>query len=53
MERLVWRIPMRPRETAIGISLPELAELLDLWRMATVPVASNGIPPHITLLYPW
>ena len=44
---------MRPRETAIDISLPELAELVNHWRLPTVPVASQGIPPHITLLYPW
>jgi 2'-5' RNA ligase len=44
---------MRPRESAIDIGLPELAELVDHWRMPTVPVASQGVPPHITLLYPW
>ena len=44
---------MRPRESAIDIGLPELAELVDQWRMPTVPVASQGVPPHITLLYPW
>ena len=44
---------MRPSESAIDISVPELAELVDHWRMATVPVASQGVPPHITLRYPW
>ena len=44
---------MHPRESAIDIGLPELAELVDQWRMPTVPVASQGVPPHITLLYPW
>jgi hypothetical protein len=41
------------RESAIGVSLPELASLLDRWRMPTVEVAALGVPPHITLLYPW
>jgi 2'-5' RNA ligase len=44
---------MRPRESAIDICLPELAELVDHWRLPTVPVASQGVPPHVTLLYPW
>lgn len=44
---------MRSRESAIDIGLPELAELVDHWRIPTVPIASQGVPPHITLLYPW
>jgi 2'-5' RNA ligase len=41
------------RESSIDVCLPELAELLDRWRLPTVAVASRGVPPHITLLYPW
>jgi 2'-5' RNA ligase len=41
------------RESAIDICVPELGELIDQWRMPTVAIASLGVPPHITLLYPW
>ena len=41
------------RESAIDVWLPELAALLDRWRAPTVEVAAHGVPPHITLLYPW
>jgi hypothetical protein len=44
---------MAMRESAIGINVPELAELVDRWRLPNVAVASLGVPPHITLLYPW
>jgi 2'-5' RNA ligase len=44
---------MSTRESAIDICLPELAELIDQWRLSTIPVAAQGVPPHITLLYPW
>ena len=39
--------------TAITINFPELAELVDQWRLETVEEAKNGVPPHITLLFPW
>jgi 2'-5' RNA ligase len=42
-----------PRQSAIGISVPQLGALLAPWRDPTVKVASKGVPPHITLLYPW
>lgn len=45
--------PTRTRESGIDISLPQLAEVVDQWRMPTVPVAALGVPPHVTLLYPW
>ena len=45
--------PLTPRATAIIIPVPELTQLLAPWRNATVPVAAKGVPPHITLLYPW
>jgi 2'-5' RNA ligase len=41
------------RESAIDVRLPELAGLVDRWRRPTVPVATRGIAPHVTLLYPW
>lgn len=40
-------------ESAIAIHVPEYADLLDRWRVPTVPVAALGVPPHITLFYPW
>ncbi len=44
---------MSARESAIGISVPELADLIDHWRVPSVAAAALGVPPHITLLYPW
>lgn len=44
---------MRTRESGIDICVPELAALVDQWRLPTVPVAAQGVAPHITLLYPW
>ena len=41
------------RETSIDLHVPELTGLLAPWRDATVDVASKGVPPHVTLLYPW
>jgi 2'-5' RNA ligase len=41
------------RESAIDVYLPEVAGLLDRWRLPTVSVAALGVPPHITVLYPW
>lgn len=44
---------MPGRESAIGVSLPMMAPMLDRWRLASVDAARRGVPPHITLLYPW
>jgi 2'-5' RNA ligase len=44
---------MRTRESAIGVNLHALAPALDRWRLASVDAARHGVPPHITLLYPW
>jgi 2'-5' RNA ligase len=41
------------RESAIDIHLESLEALIAPWRQATVEVAVKGVPPHITLLYPW
>lgn len=38
------------RESSIDIHVPELADLLRPWRQAA---ATKGIPPHVTVLYPW
>ena len=42
-----------PRETSIDIHCRDINALISKWRHATVAVASKGVPPHITLLYPW
>ena len=39
--------------SSIDIQLGELTELLGRWREGTVEVSALGVPPHITLLYPW
>jgi len=41
------------RETSIDIHCGEVDALIAKWRHATVAMASRGVPPHITLLYPW
>jgi 2'-5' RNA ligase len=41
------------RESAIDIHLESLDDLLKPWRQITVEVANKGVPPHLTLLYPW
>jgi len=40
----------RERETAIVIAVPVLSDLLRPWREVSAP---KGVPPHVTLLYPW
>lgn len=40
-------------QSSIDISLPELSDLTCKWRDKTVDVAQIGVPPHITLLWPW
>jgi len=40
----------RARESSIDIHVPELSDMLRLWGEAT---AAKGVPPHVTLLYPW
>jgi 2'-5' RNA ligase len=39
--------------STICVDLSELASLVDRWRVPTVRVARCGLPPHITLLFPW
>ena len=40
-------------ESSVDIHFPGLEEALAPWRRATVAVATRGVPPHVTLLYPW
>jgi 2'-5' RNA ligase len=39
--------------SAIDIHVEWLDEMLEPWRRANVEVANHGMPPHVTLLYPW
>jgi 2'-5' RNA ligase len=41
------------RESAVDIQLESLDDLLKPWRQITVEVADKGVPPYLTLLYPW
>ncbi len=41
------------RETSIDIHVPGLTAVLAPWRDITIPIATRGVPPHISLLYPW
>ncbi len=45
--------PTNPRETSIDIHVPELTAVLAPWRDVTIPNATKGVPPHLSLLYPW
>jgi hypothetical protein len=49
----VPRESFRPRETSIDLQFPVLESLFAPWRHATVDVATKGVPPHVSLLYPW
>ena len=41
---------VKPLESSIDIHVGGLANLLLPWRQDT---AAKGIPPHVTILYPW
>jgi 2'-5' RNA ligase len=41
------------RETSIDLHFQEIDALISKWRVPSVKIASKGVPPHITLLYPW
>jgi 2'-5' RNA ligase len=41
------------KESALEIHVESLGAWLEPWRHATVEVANKGMPPHVTLLYPW
>jgi 2'-5' RNA ligase superfamily len=40
-------------KSSIDIHFNSLTPLLHRWRTESVAVANLGVPPHITLLYPW
>jgi 2'-5' RNA ligase len=40
----------KPRESSIDLQFPHLGSLFSPWREA---VEVKGIPPHVSLLYPW
>jgi 2'-5' RNA ligase len=40
-------------KSSIDIHFDSLGNLIDRWRISSVEVANLGVPPHITLLYPW
>ena len=44
---------MRPGETALVILTPELEEIVGTWRARYDPMATRGVPSHVSLLYPW
>ena len=39
-------------DSSIDVLVPSIAPLIDQWYRAT-PGAIDGMPPHITLLWPW
>jgi hypothetical protein len=40
-------------KSSIDIHFDSLTDLINKWRSSSVEVANLGVPPHITLLYPW
>jgi 2'-5' RNA ligase len=40
-------------ETAIVVLVPEARAVADRWRRAYTPGGAAGMPPHVTLLYPF
>jgi 2'-5' RNA ligase len=42
----------RPRETTLLIVVPQAERLVGRWRERFDPSAADGVPAHITLLYP-
>jgi 2'-5' RNA ligase len=43
----------RSLQSSVDLHFASLNDLLAPWRTPTVEVASLGVPPHITLLWPW
>lgn len=44
------RTPTVPMRSSIDLHFPQLADLVEEWWRGVHP---EGVPPHITLLYPW
>lgn len=42
-----------PNETAIVLLVPEVGASIDAIRATHDPSAAQGVPAHVTLLYPW
>lgn len=42
-----------PRETALILPVPDAEPAVARWRLAHDPAAAQGVPAHITLLYPF
>ncbi len=40
-------------KSSIDIIFPELEDLLNPWRKETIEIANKGVPPHISIIYPW
>lgn len=40
-------------KTSIDIIFPEIDELLGGWRKKTIELSQRGVPPHISIVYPW
>ncbi|MDD2656219.1 MAG: 2'-5' RNA ligase family protein [Patescibacteria group bacterium] len=40
-------------KTLININLPELTDILNPWREETIELSHKGVPPHVSLIYPW
>lgn len=40
-------------QSSIDLHFPELAPLIDRWLKPTSEIANLGVPPHLTLLWPW
>jgi 2'-5' RNA ligase len=47
------RMPVSPRTTALVILVPEAEPLVEPFRSRYDPVAPLGMPPHVTLLFPF
>ncbi|MGI8682486.1 MAG: 2'-5' RNA ligase family protein [Mycobacteriales bacterium] len=41
------------RRTGLVVLLPEAEPVVGAWRAELDPAAANGMPAHITVLYPW
>lgn len=44
---------MAPDATALIVPLPEIDPLVSRWRARFDPSSALGVPPHVTLLYPF
>lgn len=40
-------------KSSIDINIKSISHNVDKWRTSTIPNLPKGVPPHISLLYPW